>query len=232
MFLAERAMEAALAVSRDEVSATVVSLAGTTLGPCTYCLKCRRLKGECVTVDDFQHLRDLWMDADAIVYSAPVFHMGLPGQLRCFMDRLGQSLLYRFPEWPQGPKLLKTVGAIAQGMHMAAGQEQAIAAIVHHALIMGCVPVAGDGWQSYIGAGGWTCDRESPKAIQQLCREKEAGALAVVAAAESVGRRVTEFALLLRSGLSNRLDLVGEQPTYARAIRALQQESREAPRGV
>ena len=232
-FLAQLAADAAVAASPGEIDARVHSLAGAKIAPCRYCMRCKRLQGECSIADDFQELRDLWLQADSIIYSAPVFHMGLPGQLRCFLDRLGQSLCFRFPECPQSPKLMKTIGAIAQGQHMAAGQEQSITAILHHALIMGCIPVTGDAWECYIGAGGWTCDRSSPHALEQLSAENELGARAIVTAAESLGRRAAELTLFIQAGLAQRIDISATQPTYERALQALDDDgSHRSRRGA
>ena len=38
--------------------------------------------------------------------------------------------------------------------------------VINHALICGCIPVAGDMWESYIGAGGWTLNQESRSALK------------------------------------------------------------------
>lgn len=46
------------------------------------------VKGE----DGFEELCDRWAAADAVIYSVPVYHLGISGQLKCFIDRLGNSL--------------------------------------------------------------------------------------------------------------------------------------------
>jgi len=70
------------------------TLAGTRLSPCLACYGCIDAQGECVIPDGFQALRDAWLRADAILYSIPVFAMSIPGQLKCFFDRLANSLIF------------------------------------------------------------------------------------------------------------------------------------------
>lgn len=220
-FLMDQSLGAAAAVSPSEVEVEAYSLAGKNLAPCRACLRCKGLGGECAIADDFQVLRDKWMEADVILYSVPVYHMGVPAQLKCFMDRLGSSTSFYFKDCPEGPKLLKPVGAVVQGMHFAAGQELTMMAIIAHALIMGCLPVTGDQWQCYIGAGGWTRNDISHHALKDLHAEGEVSAKAVVAGAASLGRRAVELALLLQGGLRTRGDIVADQPVYAPALDTL-----------
>ena len=213
-FLLERALEASAGAVPVPVETTFYSLAGKTFACCDSCFKCREIGG-CRHEDDFQELRDLWLAADAILYSVPMYHMNLPGQLRCFLDRLGNSL--------PGPdqKFLKPVGAIAQGAHLFSGQEAAIMALVQHALIMGCVPVSGDMWQSYIGAGGWTHGHGERGALQKLTDSGDPTAQAVVAAAASVGKRVVQLALLIRAGAEAYHAFLAQDVAYQALVSAL-----------
>ena len=34
--------------------------------------------------------------ADAHLYSVPVYHVGIPGQVKCFIDRLGNTINWLF----------------------------------------------------------------------------------------------------------------------------------------
>jgi multimeric flavodoxin WrbA len=167
---------------------------------CIACFKCVE-KGDCIVKDDFHELRDKWFEADAIIYSVPVYHMGIPSQLKAFIDRLGNTLALRF--WDTGgfPRHLKTVGVLTQGGHLCAGQEQVMNYIITHSVLMRCVPVAGDPWQSYIGAGGWC--RNVELEIDGFKRFHEAGeedSQVTVTAAKSVVRRVIETAMILKAG--------------------------------
>jgi multimeric flavodoxin WrbA len=206
-FLLEQALEAAVEEMPVPVETELYSLAGKTLAPCDSCYTCQT-RGDCRREDDFQELRDKWLAAGAIVYSVPVYHMNLPGQLRCFLDRLGNSL--------PGPqqKYLKPIGAIAQGAHLFSGQEAALMALVQHALIMGCVPVSGDMWESYVGAGGWTHGHGERNALKKLLENQDPATLAVVAAARSVGKRTAQLALLLQAGAEAYRGFLSADVTY------------------
>ncbi len=119
------------------------------------CQACAK-DGECIIKDDFQELLEKWIEADVILYSVPVYHMGMPAQLKAFLDRLGNSLFGRYvknfsPDAVTLPRSLKVIGSIAQGAHIFSGQEHTITDLINHALIMGCVPVTGDMWEAYIG---------------------------------------------------------------------------------
>ena len=202
-YLLERALEEAKKVLVD-AEIDVYTFQKKTFSGCIHCLGCRK-KGNCVVQDDFQDLAEWWMAADIIIYSVPVYHMSIPGQLKCFLDRLGQS---SFPKRVSSKgqtgmaKLLKCIGIITQGMHIFAGQEHAMTELVNHALIMGCLPIAGDLPESYIGAGGWTENLGEKSAIEQLDAMGTISAKAAVAAAESLGKNVAHLARIIQAGRS------------------------------
>lgn len=61
---------------------------------CTGCTACvmslmSGKGGACVLKDDFEWLRDKMMDADAIVWSVPIFEKGASGLFRTITDRMG-----------------------------------------------------------------------------------------------------------------------------------------------
>ena len=168
LFLLKEALQASREVDQEKVAVEEYSFRGKKFGPCVGCFRCVEDKslGECVIKDDFQHLRDLWLKADVILYSVPVYHVGIPGQVKCFIDRLGNTInrYYRLTS----PRFLKVIGAIAQGTHFAAGQELAVTFLLHHAVLKNCLPVSGDGWESYLGACGWTRTDRSKEALRKL----------------------------------------------------------------
>lgn len=163
------------------------------------CHQCAETKGECIVQDDFQKIRDQWVKADVILYSVPVYHLGIPGQLKCFLDRLGNSLRKVYQGVPS-PRRLKVVGAIAQGAHLFSGQEAAVSFLLQHAVLMRCVPVTGDGWESYLGASGWTRAQRSPKAMEKEFGEDEMDARVTVKACETLAQRCVEMALIIKAG--------------------------------
>ena len=210
-FLLDRAVAAAKETAPEAVETELYSFAGKEIAPCISCFRCMDA-GDCTIEDDFQELRDKWVAADAVIYSVPVYHMGIPGQLKCFIDRLGNSLLSFY-----GGVLsrnLKTVGVVVQGSHIFAGQEQVMTALLNHAVLMSCVPVAGDLWQSYLGAAGWTRDQSNKDSLRRLYDEGEADAEIAVTAADGLGKRVVQMALVIKSGGLIHREMLEEDGSY------------------
>lgn len=218
-FLLQNALQAAVEVNKEIVSIDLVSFKGKTIKPCTSCFACGKESnyGECVIKDDFQEIRDKWLDANAIIYAVPVYHVSIPGQVKCFIDRLGNSVK-KIKNVPS-PKFMKTVGAIAQGMHLFAGQEMTISFLLQHAVLMNCIPVSGDGWQSYLGAAGWTKAKRDRDSIVGQFNSFEQDAEVVVQAARSLGQRVTEMAFIVRQGVSNLNELFMPDNSYDPVIK-------------
>lgn len=219
-FLLAEALEAARSVDSGHVKTVAYSVRGKKFGPCLSCFRCGELSGECVVKDSFQEARDLWLAADVVIYSVPVYHMGLPGQLKCFMDRLGNSLFARYRHlFPPGvdslPRHLKVIGGIAQGAHLCSGQEHALTDIINHALLMQCLPVTGDMWEAYIGAAGWTANDIDRRALARQYEEGKDNARILVKAARDVGRRATETALALKGGVELIRERLAKDPVYA-----------------
>jgi len=144
---------------------------------------------------------------------------------------MGNSLGYYFSNFFSGepkfhiPRLMKVVGSITQGSHIFAGQELAQAFINTHAILMRCIPVPGDLWESYMGAGGWTEGSPNTSALQTLAEEGKPDAQIAVRAAQSLGIRVAEMALIIRKGLSVNADLLQEQETYQPVLQKIKKGS-------
>ena len=199
---------------------------GKKLAGCVMCQACMK-DGTCVIKDDFAEMQQLWMEADVVIYSVPVYHMGIPAQMKAFIDRLGNSMFGRFKSvfgenMVTTPKPLKVVGCIAQGVHTVSGQECTIMQVINHAIINGCLPVAGDMWESYIGAGGWTLNDEGRGALKKQYESGGEDARVAVESSRSLAVRATELAILLRNGALNSPKVLN-QPTYialAQRVRA------------
>lgn len=217
-FLLEQALEEVTARASEYVEIEVYQIGTKTIAPCDSCYTCAE-RGECHIEDDFQELRDKWAEADAIIYSIPVYHMTIPAQLRCFIDRLGNSL------WAYqsgaASKSLKVIGVITQGSHIFAGQEHAITDLMNHAVIMGCIPMSGDPWESYLGASGWTRDSTAKDAIKRLYQEGDLDAQVAVKAARSLGKRVVQLALILKTGGEHLREMLEEDGGYSQFLRRL-----------
>jgi len=109
---------------------------------------------DCRLKDDLHELKEKWLNADGIIYSIPVYHLGMPGNFKAFIDRLGQTLYGSSGDKP--PKFMKVIGVISQGTDLGGGAELTMIQIITHALVMRSIPIAGDGPESYIGVYGWT----------------------------------------------------------------------------
>jgi multimeric flavodoxin WrbA len=201
-FLLDKALEI---VSGQDILVKRFFLGRKSLAPCDACGGHKSLKGECRIKDVFQEMRDLWLEADVVIYAFPVYHMGIPGQLKSFLDRLGNSLGYYFPSDDPPtygiPRLMKTMGFITQGAHLYGGQDLALSYMLNHALLMRCIPVAGDLPDSYIGAGGWTGGNPGQKSLQELYEQGDRDALIAVKSAQQVVRRALESAYIVKAGL-------------------------------
>ena len=202
------------------INFSTYSFRGKHFEPCVGCNNCIRKGGECIHKDDFQHLQRLWLDADVIIYSVPVYHMTYPAQVKCFLDRLGNSMFgMSAVKGADGtetlPKLFKIVAPIAQGIHIFSGQEHTITDFINHALIMQSIPVTGDMWEAYIGAGGWTVNCGERNSFEQLCEEKDPAALAAIRACRSIGKRAVDMAVIVREGLIQRREELEGDPLYS-----------------
>jgi multimeric flavodoxin WrbA len=199
LFLLQKSLEAVKRLPNSKrIEIEQVDFKGLKMAPCTSCEGCVKTKGECVIQDGFQSLRDQWVRADIVLYSVPVYHLGIPGQLKCFIDRLGNSQRKVYPV--PYPRRLKVVGAITQGSHLFAGQELAIAFLHQHTVLLNCIPVSGDGWESYLGAAGWTRAKKEPDALAQEYSREELDARVAVRACETLVRRCVEMALIVKVG--------------------------------
>ena len=230
-FLLDQALEAAREGEGANVVVRTYSFRGKKFLPCLGCGQCEKLQGECAFQDSFQELRDLWLWADAVIYSVPVYHMSVPGQFKCFLDRLGNSLFFRYQALLPSQtgtltKQMKVIGAIAQGCHTFSGQEHTLTDLINHALIMQCIPVAGDMWEAYIGAGGWTANEVDTGAMARQHQAGETDAGVAVRAARSVGRRCVETAALLKAGAEARRASLERDPLYRPLLDRLEEADR------
>ncbi|MDY0236706.1 MAG: flavodoxin family protein [Gudongella sp.] len=216
-YLLDEALKAAKETNKD-VEIEYVSIRGKKISGCVMCQACEK-DGECVIKDDFQEIMTKWLSADVILYSVPVYHMGMPAQLKAFLDRLGNSFFGRYAnDFPEGtavlPRTLKVIGTIAQGAHIFSGQEHTITQMINHTMIMGCVPVTGDMWESYIGAGGWTYNETGRTSIEEQVKAGRNDALVAVRGSKSLAKRAVELSMILKSGGLEKQDYLEKSPTY------------------
>ncbi len=214
-YLLDEALKSAETFDKADVQMVRLSLAGAKMSPCLACYGCIDAKGECVISDAFQPLRDAWLRADAILYSIPVFAMSLPGQLKCFFDRLANTLV--FSETSSAQKL-KTVGTVAQGMHFSAGQESTIREIANISMLLGCLPVAGD---SYTGVRGWTFQKLSRNTYRKAVEKGDAETATLLEEVRGLTHDLLTVATIVRSGVRAHEDWLTDEPSFTSAVRAL-----------
>ena len=148
--------------------------------------------------DDFGPLRDKWAAADAIIYSVPVYHLGIPGQLKCFIDRLGNSLWSYYGGVVS--KSLRVMGASPRARTCLPARSRPRPQLIHHTLVMGGIPVTGDPWESYIAASGWTRCGDTEGLPARPGRGGGRRCPGRRARCPQPGRRVAQMALLVRAG--------------------------------
>jgi len=214
------ALEGAKEFDPEAVEIEMYSIAGKKFLPCVACFACSKI-GYCTRSqeDDFNELKNKWLEADGVIIAVPVYHMGIPAQLKAFLDRLGNSLWGRYK---MGAKYMKVYGAIAQGVHIFSGQEHTVTDLINHALIMGCVVTAGDLWESYIGGCGWTENKLDKNAFEKLLKTKSFDAEVAVKAYKKLGRRVAQLAIILKAGALQYLDHLKEDPVLKPFIERLE----------
>ena len=55
--------------------------------PCIACEKCHSAVSACVFRDAFDEIRDVLIEADAVVFASPIYYYGLTAQLKAVIDR-------------------------------------------------------------------------------------------------------------------------------------------------
>jgi len=218
-FLLNKALDYIKQQKEIDVEIEKYSFRGKKIQPCLACNYCSDHNGKCIQNDDFNSLKEMWVAADVILYSVPVYHMGMPGQLKCFIDRLGNSLFGTFSEnFPAGagtlPKLYKVIGNIVQGIHFSSGQEHTITQLINHTLLMQSIPVVADMWESYIGSAGWTENNINRKALEEMYNKGSFDATIAVKSAEKISHRAIELALIIKSGLRSNKEYFQKQNHY------------------
>lgn len=59
------------------------------IGHCRGCFHCwTKTPGKCVLRDDMDHLQEKYLAADLIIWSFPLYYLGMPSKMKAFLDRL------------------------------------------------------------------------------------------------------------------------------------------------
>ncbi|MDO4623446.1 MAG: flavodoxin family protein [Eubacteriales bacterium] len=87
-------VEAAAKAAGKDVEVEFINTVTMNIGQCRGCGACSKApdgKIKCVIKDDYLALEEKVLDADGIVISAPVYSVGIVGQLKNFLDRFGAA---------------------------------------------------------------------------------------------------------------------------------------------
>jgi len=191
--LVERALEGAASVAGVETE--LYELAGKKVHHCISCYKCLE-KGKCVFDDDLGDFMGRYMNADGILWGAPVYHMSVPASMKALLDRLGNILLIHYLcQGRTTPRFCKVCGVLTGGGHRYGGQDLVMSFLANSCLMLNGVVVSGDTLTgSYVGAAAWTGGME-PFAKDNVLKDEEG-----LINAESVGKRVAETTCIIKAG--------------------------------
>ena len=197
--LVEKALEGAASISG--VKTDLYEMAGKKFHHCMGCLKCSK-QGACIFKDDLQPFIKKWMEADAIIWGAPVYVMGIPGSMKAAIDRLVCSTRGHWRYLGQdSPRYNKVCGVLAVGYHRHGGQESVLTYLINQAHLMNCLVVSGDvtgDIESYIGASAWTMGNEDLKNKDGVLTDERG-----IATALNVGKRVAETVKIVKAGINS-----------------------------
>lgn len=196
--LVERALEGARNVS--DVETELYEMAGRKFHHCVGCLKCADTGG-CVFIDDFQDFVKKYMEADGVIWGAPVYHMAVPASMKCALDRLSNHVMSHYVKiGGQIPRFNKVCGVLTIGATRYGGQDLVLSFLINSSLLMNGVVVSGDTiLGNYIGATGYTggASLEQLKSKEVVLQDQEG--LTCVA---NLGKRVAEMTKIVKAGLS------------------------------
>jgi len=176
---------------------------GKKIANCISCHRCGEL-GTCYNKDDFESFVQAWLQADGLLYAAPVYHYGPPGSSKNVMDKLAHVMFAKFDR--KLPRFCKPGGIIVQGSSRYGGQEATIAFFVSSLLLMNCFPVSGDTPGSYTGAPGF-----APTWDKGSIRQDEPS----LEVARNLARRVAETTLVVKRGLDSMGGSLPKEYEYA-----------------
>lgn len=208
-FYLNHALEA-LKESTIPTEITMYSFCGKKFFGCIGCGRCWENGGSCVLKDDFEELRQLWLEADCVIYALPVYVVGIPGQLKCFIDRLHNSLARYFPI--RSPRHMKAITCLSQGCELYGGQELAVMDIVKHAILINSLYVTPDG--SSLGGCAW-CGGMGKKCLQEKEKLVPVDYELAIQDAKSAVIRTVELAAIISSGVNGLRGVLQSNLRYA-----------------
>ena len=79
----------------NTVETELIQLAGKTINTCLSCYKCvKNRDNRCIQNDDLNQIYAKMVEADAIIFGAPVYFGDAPGKMRSFIERIGMVAMF------------------------------------------------------------------------------------------------------------------------------------------
>jgi multimeric flavodoxin WrbA len=192
--LVKKALDEAATVSGAETE--IYELAGKKIGNCIGCNRCAE-KGRCVLKDDFHEFLEKYLEADGIIWGAPVYHMSIPGLMKNAIDRLGNMLsAYYMQSGKDLPRYSKVCGVVTVGAHRNGGQDLTMSFMTDSCLLMNNVVVSGMTLSgAYIGAAGFSGQPPEFLAKDNVLQDDWG-----ILSAQTTGKRVAEMTRIIAAG--------------------------------
>lgn len=206
--MVEKALEGARTVG--EVETEFYQLAGKKVHHCISCYKCLE-KGECVFQDDLSEFIQTYLQADGVIWGAPVYHMSVPASMKALLDRMGNLILCHYLHNGEiVPRFSKACGVLTTGGHRYGGQDLVLTFLIGSCLMANGVVVSGDTLMgSYIGAAAF-----SGGGFEAFAKDNVLNDLEGLMCAESVGKRVAETASIVKAGIAALKDKLPSEYSY------------------
>ncbi len=201
--MVKKALEEAAKVTGAQTE--LYELAGKKINHCIGCNRCSEL-GRCVHKDDFQEFLEKYLEADGIIWGAPVYHMSIPSLMKAAIDRMGNMLeAFYIKSGKDIPRYSKVCGVLTVGAHRNGGQEMVLNYLNSSCILMNNVVVSGMTLAgAYIGAAGFSGQAPDFLAKDNVLQD-DWGMLC----AQTTGKRVAEMTRIVVEG---KAALRGELP--------------------
>lgn len=195
----EKAMEGVQSLGATPV---VYNLAGKKFEHCRETCKSYHVRtGNCMIDDDLHEFSNEWIQADGIIYVAPLFHMGAPSAMYAIITRLGATVFGHAEG--KVPRLLKAGGSIVHGNTQYGGQELLMEYLNAHLMLMNCIPVTSDMPEAYIGTGAKVFKDGTVDRVDEIFENSY-----------MLGVRVVEMAKILKTGVEALKDTLPKEYIY------------------
>ncbi|NMA68535.1 MAG: flavodoxin family protein [Desulfitobacterium sp.] len=94
-------------LQNEGYSTELIKIRELDYSPCLGCNACTKT-GKCIQKDDIEYLQERLLAADRVIVAAPIFFMGINGQMKSVIDRMQPFWAWKYvlkkPLFPEGPK--------------------------------------------------------------------------------------------------------------------------------